>query len=399
MKEMTASEMQMRIARSVKVFETQGQEESLEIKMNPEIQKKPLFQRLIPLSSPIQNIAFVHEVDPHKSAWTYLHDLGRMHLEQAFPDQIRVTTYIAEKFQDPEEALSQAVADGNTIIFTTSPVLYNASLKTALDHKEVKILNCSLMSDKGVIRNYNARIYEAKFLIGAIAGAMTTNDKLGYLADYPIYGTVSNINAFALGAQMINPRAKVYVEWESEKNIDYVERFREHGVSYVSGRNIIIPNKNTGSRHFGLYELADDSHHNLAMPVLHWGKFYEQMIQNIMEGNWKNSEGNGTKSLNYWWGMSAGIVDVICSGSLPRGTERLIELLKKTICQGEFNPFSGALYSQNGVIQEEKEKTLTPEKIITMDWLCDNVIGRIPKMSELTDHAKPVVLEQGIRGE
>ena len=399
MKEMTASEMQMRIARSVKVFETQGQEESLEIKMNPEIQKKPLFQRLIPLSSPIQNIAFVHEVDPHKSAWTYLHDLGRMHLEQAFPDQIRVTTYIAEKFQDPEEALSQAVADGNTIIFTTSPVLYNASLKTALDHKEVKILNCSLMSDKGVIRNYNARTYEAKFLIGAIAGAMTTNDKLGYLADYPIYGTVSNINAFALGAQMINPRAKVYVEWESEKNIDYVERFREHGVSYVSGRNIIIPNKNTGSRHFGLYELADDSHHNLAMPVLHWGKFYEQMIQNIMEGNWKNSEGNGTKSLNYWWGMSAGIVDVICSGSLPRGTERLIELLKKTICQGEFNPFSGALYSQNGVIQEEKEKTLTPEKIITMDWLCDNVIGRIPKMSELTDHAKPVVLEQGIRGE
>lgn len=399
MKEMTASEMQMRIARSVKVFETQGQEESLEIKMNPEIQKKPLLQRLIPLSSPIQNIAFVHEVDPHKSAWTYLHDLGRMHLEQAFPDQIRVTTYIAEKFQDPEEALSQAVADGNTIIFTTSPVLYNASLKTALDHKEVKILNCSLMSDKGVIRNYNARIYEAKFLIGAIAGAMTTNDKLGYLADYPIYGTVSNINAFALGAQMINPRAKVYVEWESEKNIDYVERFREHGVSYVSGRNIIIPNKNTGSRHFGLYELADDSHHNLAMPVLHWGKFYEQMIQNIMEGNWKNSEGNGTKSLNYWWGMSAGIVDVICSGSLPRGTERLIELLKKTICQGEFNPFSGALYSQNGVIQEEKEKTLTPEKIITMDWLCDNVIGRIPKMSELTDHAKPVVLEQGIRGE
>ena len=399
MKEMTASEMQMRIARSVKVFETQGQEESLEIKMNPEIQKKPLFQRLIPLSSPIQNIAFVHEVDPHKSAWTYLHDLGRMHLEQAFPDQIRVTTYIAEKFQDPEEALSQAVADGNTIIFTTSPVLYNASLKTALDHKEVKILNCSLMSDKGVIRNYNARIYEAKFLIGAIAGAMTTNDKLGYLADYPIYGTVSNINAFALGAQMINPRAKVYVEWESEKNIDYVERFREHGVSYVSGRNIIIPNKNMGSRHFGLYELADDSHHNLAMPVLHWGKFYEQMIQNIMEGNWKNSEGNGTKSLNYWWGMSAGIVDVICSGSLPRGTERLIELLKKTICQGEFNPFSGALYSQDGVIQEEKEKTLTPEKIITMDWLCDNVIGRIPKMSELTDHAKPVVLEQGIRGE
>ena len=123
------------------------------------------------------------------------------------------------------------------------------------------------------------------------------------------------------------------------------------------------------------------------------------MIQNIMEGNWKNSEGTGAKSLNYWWGMSSGLVDVICSDSLPRGTERLIELLKKMICEGEFNPFSGVLYSQNGIIQEDKEKTLTPEKIITMDWLCDNVIGRIPKMSELTEHARPIVMEQGISGE
>ena len=181
--------------------------------------------------------------------------------------------------------------------------------------------------------------------------------------------------------------------------LDYVERFQEHDVSYVSGRNIIIPNKNTGSRHFGLFELADFTHHNLAMPVIHWGKFYEQMIKNIMEGNWKNSEGTGAKSLNYWWGMSSGLVDVICSDSLPRGTERLIELLKKTICEGEFNPFSGVLYSQNGIIQEDKEKTLTPEKIITMDWLCDNVIGRIPKMSERTEHARPIVMEQGIGGE
>ena len=399
MERMTAFEMQMRIARSLKVFEVQGSEERLEIRMDPEVIKKPFLQRLLPISAPILKIAFVHEVDPHKSAWTYIHDLGRTHLEQAFSDQIRVSTYIAEQFENYEAAVSRAVEEGNTIIFTTSPLLYNASLKMALDHKEVKILNCSLMSDKGVIRNYNARIYEAKFILGAIAGAMTTNDRLGYLADYPIYGTVANINAFALGAQMINPRAKVYVEWESEKDIDYVERFREHDVSYVSGRNIIIPNKNTGSRHFGLYDLADDSRHNLAMPILHWGKFYEQMIHNIIEGNWKNTESPGSRSLNYWWGMSAGIVDVICSGSLPQGTQRLVELLKKTICEGEFNPFSGVLYSQNGIIQEEKEKTLTPEKIITMDWLCENVIGRIPKMSELTEHAKPVVMEQGIQGE
>lgn len=48
-------------------------------------------------------------------------------------------------------------------------------------------------------------MYEAKFLMGAIAGAMTENDKIGYLADYPIYGMTANINAFALGLKMVTP--------------------------------------------------------------------------------------------------------------------------------------------------------------------------------------------------
>ena len=33
-----------------------------------------------------------------------------------------------------------------------------------------------------------------------------------------------------------------------------------------------------------------------------------------------------------------------------------------------------------------------------MDWLAENVIGRIPKMEDLIDQAKPVVAMQGIGG-
>lgn len=394
--EMTAAELKEKIEKSRQVFDAVSKEEGPEIRMDPDEGKKSLLQRLVPLTAPVEKIAFVHEVDPKKSGWTYAHDLGRMHLEQAFSDQVSTQVYIAEEYSSGEEAIRQAVADGNKIIFTTSPVLYNASLKVALDNKEVKILNCSLLENKGVIRNYSSRLYEAKFLIGAIAGAMSECDRIGYLADYPIYGTVANINAFALGAKMVNPRVQIYVEWESQKDTDFYEKFRQHGVSYVSGRNIIIPGKNPGSRHFGLFRLDERTPHNLAMPIRDWGKFYERMIRNIMDGNWKNTQGAGQKSVNYWWGMSTGVIDVICSKNLPVGTVRLVELLKKTISSGEFNPFSGVLYSQTGVIQGEKDETLTPEKIITMDWLCENVVGSIPKMSELTEHAKPVVLQQGV---
>ena len=78
--------------------------------------------------------------------------------------------------------------------------------------------------------------------MGAIAGAMSENGRLAYIADYPIFGTIANINAFALGAAMVNPRAKVYLEWSTLKDDDLgqvMERIREKEVSVVSGRDMV----------------------------------------------------------------------------------------------------------------------------------------------------------------
>ncbi len=95
--------------------------------------------------------------------------------------------------------------------------------------------------------------------------------------------------------------------------------------------------------------------------------------------------------------MSAGVVDVVCSkNNLPIGTKRLVDLLKETISTGKFNPFSGILYSQGGIVQDDPAKSLTPEEIVTMDWLAENVIGSIPKEEELKEQSKPVVSQQGI---
>lgn len=116
-----------------------------------------------------------------------------------------------------------------------------------------------------------------------------------------------------------------------------------------------------------------------------------------MEGTWKyDDDPSTTKAINYWWGMSSGVADVICSQNLPIGTKRLVELLKKTICTGEFNPFSGILYSQDGIVQDHPYSTLSPEAIVEMDWLAENVIGSIPKETELKEHTKPVVGQQGL---
>ena len=117
---------------------------------------------------------------------------------------------------------------------------------------------------------------------GAIAGAMAENYRLLYLEDYPIYGSVANINAFALGAKMINPRVKVYLEWTSRKRFDLYELIRNLRPDCISGKDMVIPEEAT--RSFGIYRQEGDYTQSLAMPLWHWGRFYELLIRTIMDG-------------------------------------------------------------------------------------------------------------------
>lgn len=393
--QMTAAEMREKVQKTWDEFKLLTADESLELQMDPAPKKKPLLSRLMPTGDPMPRVAFIHEKTAHTSGWTYAHELGRMHVDHVLEGQIYTTSYENATNENAEELINQAIEEGNNLIFTTSPPLLKASLKAAIEHPEVKILNCSLNTSHRSVRTYYARMYEAKFLMGAIAGAMARNGKVGYVADYPIYGMTANINAFALGAKMVNPRAKVYLEWSTLKNQDALANLKENDVHYISGQDMSIPDE--PSRHFGLYHADEQAPINLAMPIWNWGIFYETMIKNILNGSFKYDDTSAdNKGLNYWWGMSTGLIDVICSRHLPIGTARLVDLLKETICRGDFNPFSGILYSQQGVVQKDADKVMSPEEIIAMDWLAENVIGYIPKMDDLNEHAKPVVSLQGI---
>lgn len=394
--QMTTKELKELVEKSWEEFSLLEEDEDVELKMDPNTEKKPLINMLLPFGISSLKVAFIYEKTPGSSAWTYAHELGRLHLDQTFPEEVSTVFYDNVTLDTIDERIEEAITDGCDIIFTTTPSFVQASVKAAIANPNVRILNCSVNTSHRYIRTYYARMHEAKFLMGAIAGAMSEHNRLAYIADYPIYGSIANINAFALGAKMINPRAEVYLEWTAKKDIDVMESVLEKQVDCISGKDMVIPEE--ASRFFGIYHLEGDTARNLAMPLWHWGKFYEQMIRTIMDGTWKyDDDPTSKKAINYWWGMSAGVVDVVCSkNNLPIGTKRLVDLLKETISTGKFNPFSGILYSQGGIVQDDPAKSLTPEEIVTMDWLAENVIGSIPKEEELTEQSKPVVSQQGI---
>ena len=396
--EKTTSELNDLVAKTWEEFLLLETEDVIDLKMDPTKEKKPLLSRILPTSVSRLKAAFIYAKTPASSAWTYAHELGRLYLEQAFPDEITTFYYDNATQENIDAYIEAAINCDSNIIFTTSPSFAQASVKAAIENPEVRILNCSLNTSHRYIRTYYARMHEAKFLMGALAGALTTNDKLAYVGDYPIYGSIANINAFAIGAKMVNPRAKVYLEWSSMKDIDIAERLKEIGAGCISGKDMVIPEEST--REFGIYTLDGEHTRSLAMPLWHWGKFYEQLIRTIMDGTWKYDDNSSEKkAINYWWGMSAGVIDVICSKNIPAETKRLMELLKQSIVSQQFSPFSGILYSQNGMVQGDPKRRLTPEEIITMDWLAENVVGIIPKTEDLQEQAKPVTLQQGVNKE
>lgn len=372
------------------------EDQPIELVLEPDEKapSKKLISRIIPSTPKTLKIAFINDKTAETSSWTYAHELGRQHLDNAFGAQISTVAYnnaLAEG--KAGEIIEQAIKDGYKLIFTTTPQLVSASLKAAVDHPDVRIFNCSINISHSYIRTYYARLYEAKLLTGIIAGALADDNRIGYIADYPIYGVAANINAFALGASMSNPRAKIYLKWSTVIDSNPIEEFKAEGITLVSGQDMITPVK--GNNEFGVFSLSDE-HQNVATAVTDWGKLYERIVRRILGvGITKDDLADSGKSYNYWWGLDAGVVDVLTSTKLPGGTMRLIDLLRRTITSGEFKPFSGEIYAQGG-IKVNESGDLTPEQIVHMDWLAENVIGQIPTLSELKPEARPIVGVQGL---
>jgi len=134
------------------------------------------------------------------------------------------------------------------------------------------------------------------------------------------------------------------------------------------------------------------------MPMWNWDKLYEGIARSILSGAWEDDASvNADRALSYFMGMSTDAIDLLCSKRIPARLHRLVDLLHERIRSGAFLPFVGPIVDQSGVTRVEADVALTPQEIIGMDYLAQNVIGRIPGIHELTDVAKALVSLQGVR--
>lgn len=365
----------------------------------PEEEQQSLLTKLISPAPKRLNVGMIYQQDEEISTWTRGHAEGAAHLAAVFPDQVTVREY--RHADTPEKTLAlldQAAAEGADLIFTTTPLLLDATLKAAVKYPKVRFLNCSAGTNLSSVRSYYCRIYEGKFVTGMIAGAMAKNDRIGYVASYPILGVPASINAFTLGARMTNPRAQVLLEWSCLEG-NAVEKLVARGAKVISNRDVPLPNAHyMGLGEYGTY-LIDEAGRlcPLASPCWMWGKLYENLVRTVLSGSYDQKK--APEAINYWWGMDSGVIDVAMTELVPEGIRTLADAMMDRIKTGALLPFQRELTDQDGTLRNDGSRSLSSRELLTMDYLLEGVEGRIPAYEELLPMSRALVRELGLHRE
>ncbi len=374
----------------------QKEEEKIELKLDPEELSNNVISKI--LAPKRLKAAFFYNKEGRESSWVMGHELARAQVQEQFAGKVETSVYVCSGEQALEQQLNKAIEEGADVIFATSAEMLPACLKAAVHAPHVEFMNCCLNKPHRYVRAYYPRMYEGKFVAGAIAGALSETDRIGFICKYPVYGSVADINAFARGVKMTNPKAKVLLKWSALKTGGSLpEELEQEGVQLVS--MLDYQNKKEGILHLhGLEKIENGVLTPLVLPVWNWSVYYEWILSSMLNGTYKSDKEKTSRSLQYYWGLSSGAVKLLFAERLPVHVRYLGELLVRTISDGTCRPFFEPARRGDGSPDwEDLDRSLDLERILEMTELEDNVIGRLPAYDELTEQAQKLIDLIGIQ--
>jgi len=321
-------------------------------------------------------IAFVHERSAASSGWVYGHMLGMNHLKNAFGSLVQTMHF--DNCTSEEEiraAFDTAREEGCGMIFTTASSLMPFALRFAVENPAVKVLNCGVNQTQHALRFYYGKMYEAKFILGALAASLADDHQISYRASKKDATAIANVNAFAIGAQLTDPCCRVRLHWigEESRSDSATPDYREKEIHVFSDIDIIRPDDE--SRRYGVFMIDEKGNfRRLAASIWNWGAFYELIVRKVLDGTYDSVPASQKdRALNYFLGISSGIIDVILSDDLPRPSFRLAQMLRKGIAEGRISPFEGVIFDREGKAHGAEEAFLSTGQIMEMDWFAENI--------------------------
>lgn len=324
-------------------------------------------------------VGFVYVSPVGEAGWSHAHDQGR----KALDGTPGVTTAFQEAVPegpDAERVLTAMARKGFDMIVAASYGYMDSVNKVAKQFPKTIFMHCSgFKRESPNVGTYFGRIYQARYLAGLTAGAMTKSKTIGYVAAFPIPEVIRGVNAFALGVQAVNPEAQVRVVWTKTWYDPATEKEAAKSLLDVGADVIAMHQDSPGpmeaAQERGAWAIGYNSDMSrfapkahLTAPVWNWGVLYKKLVEKARAGQWQSED--------LWWGMETGIVDLAPFGPMvPEAVRAKVNQAKQDIIGGKLTVFAGPVLDQSGRQRAAPGAVIPDQELRGMTWFVKGVIG------------------------
>ena len=208
---------------------------------------------------------------------------------------------------------------------------------------------------------------------------------------FPIPQTLLNVDAFELGAQSVNPKAKTYVTFTNNwcdpaKQSDAANTLLGEGADVLTQHQdcqttVIKAAAAKGADVVGYHYDAQalDPTGWLTGSDWNWGPLYQAMVKSVLAGTFSGGQFNTNYSLGYAGSktISSPMVLAPYGPSVAPSTQSLIGAAKAKILGG-WSPFTGPVYNQSGKLMLKAGQVATAQQLAGLNYLVSGVVGTLP---------------------
>lgn len=324
-------------------------------------------------------IAMLYYGPKNDGGWTQAFDEARVKIEAALGQKIQFVENVGEDASVIKPAAERFISRGANIVIGTAFGQSDAMKDLAAKYPKVAFLNGSGTTNGPNLESFYGRTYESQYLCGMAAGAASKTGKLGFVAANP-FGVVNwTINAFALGAQKMNPNATVNVIYTGTWNDPVKERAAATALidqgADVIGQHVDSPTPQIVAQERGVYGTG---HHRdlrqfapkatLCSSVWVWDRFLVPELKKIIAGNWK------PEPYGAFIPMSGGGTDIAGFGpAVPADKVKVIQAERDAILKGK-QVYAGPLKDRDGKERVAAGAVLSDADLWKMDWFVKGVV-------------------------
>ena len=332
-------------------------------------------------------VAFIYFSQANDGGWSEAHERGRQKTAEALGIDIPYVENVEETTEAVRQVVDLYLGRGFNIIVGTSYGFGDGLLEAAKAYPNVAFVNAAGETAHDNLETFYARTYQAWYLAGMAAGGTTKSNKIGIVGGFPISVVNWDLNAFARGAQAVNPEVEtiatfVNTWYDPVKERQAAEAILEQGADVVatnvSSTAVVVAAEAAGAGSVGFQNdmspAAPKGH--LTSVVFNWETYYIPTLKAIMAGGW-SSAGLPLHGID---AGEVGLADITPLGaSVPDDLKKKIMDTRQAMIDGKFNPYEGPVKNQAGEVVVPAGETLDDGGLWGMNYFVEGVTGTMPQ--------------------